>query len=217
MSDVQRLFLVGALCAGILGLAELWRRRRRVEAEWTRKLVHVLTGLSAAAFPWILPSAVAVALLCGAFAALLAFTRSRGLLASVNGVERRSVGGACYSLAVLLVFLLAHEQRAVYVASILVLAVSDALAALVGKAWGSHPYRAFGDVKSLEGSAAFLASAFPCVLFPLLALTPLGGLECVWTALSVATLATCLEATAPCGSDNLLVPVGSCLALMGRS
>lgn len=215
--DLQRLLLVGALCAGVLGLAEFWRRLRAVEAEWTRKLVHVLTGLTAAAFPWILPSSQAVAFLCGVFAVFLAWSRSRGLLPSVNGVERRSVGGPCYPLAVGLVFILAREQRAVYVASILVLAVSDALAALVGRGWGRHPYRTFGDAKSLEGSAAFLASAFPCVWLPLLAMTPLGGLECLWAALGVATLAACLEAIAPYGSDNLLVPLGTCLVLMGTT
>lgn len=210
---IERLLVAAALCALVLAVAEAWRRLGGAEPEWTRKLVHVGMGLVAATFPWLLPNPWSVALLCGSFAVLMTWSRAAGVFLSVDGIARRSFGGTCYPIGVLAVFLIGHDQPAVYVASVLVLAVSDPLAALVGRAHGRHRYHAGPDSKSLEGSAAFFASAFCCVYVPLRAATPPGVPETLLAALSVATLATGLEATAPCGTDNLLVPVGTCLAL----
>jgi len=211
--DLLRLLLVGALCGGILALAETLRRLGRVEAEWTRKLVHVFVGLTATAFPWVFEATWSVALLCAFFAGLMEWARRRSRLLSVHGVARPSLGAVHYPAAVALVFHLAHETPWIYVSSILVMALSDPAAAVVGRVCGRHVLRGAGD-KTLEGSAAFLVSAFPCVYVPLLLTTPLTGPECAVGAFGVAALGAGLEAVARSGSDNLSVPLGTCFALM---
>ena len=211
--DLRGLLLVGLLCAAILALADARRRLRGVDAESTRKLVHVLVGLTASAFPWVFLATWPVALLCAGFAGLLEWGRRERRLLSVHGVARPSLGAAYYPAAVALVFLVAHESPWIYLPSILVMTVSDTAAALVGRAFGRHVHRVGAGTKSLEGSAAFFVSALPCVYVPLRLTAPFTGPECALAALGTAALATVLEAVSSDGSDNLSVPVGTCFAL----
>jgi phytol kinase len=213
--DLLSLALQGALCLAILAFAEGLRVLACAELEWTRKFVHLAMGLAAATFPWVFGSPWPVLILCATFLALMAWSRSAGFLVAVHGVPRPSAGGLCYPAAVALVFLLAHDRRWVYVPAILVLTVSDALAALVGRAWGRHPYRWTGDEKTVEGSLAFLASAFVCIHAPLVVMSPLATADCALAALAVSACATGIEAVSRHGCDNLTVPLGVCLALLG--
>lgn len=213
IQDLRGLLLVGLLCAAILALAEALRRLGRADAESTRKLVHVLVGLTAAAFPWVFQAGWPVVLLCTGFAGLLEWGRRKRRLLSVHGVARPSLGAAYYPMAVALVFLVARESPWIYLPSILVMTVSDTAAALMGGAFGRHVYRVRAGTKSLEGSAAFFVSALPCVYVPLCLTAPLTGPECALAALGTAALAAALEAVSGGGSDNLSVPVGTCFAL----
>jgi phytol kinase len=215
--DCSPLVLVSTLCAGFLGLAEGLRRLGCIHTEWTRKVAHVATGLVACAFPWLFDGFGSVLLLCGAFAAVLAWSQRAGWLPSVHAVARHSIGAVSFPAAVALVFLLTRGRPGAYVGSVLVLTVSDTLAALVGGAWGRHLYRVMGTVRSLEGSLAFLISAALCILAALLLLTPFGAAACVAWASIAALVATVLEATSPGGSDNLTVPVGTSLVLVGMA
>jgi phytol kinase len=212
--DALGILVVGLLCLAVLGLAEGLRAFLLVEAEKTRKLVHVGIGLVAATFPWLFRSAWPVVVLAAAFAALLGAARLSGRLASVHGIERDSLGTLCFPLAVALLFALCFARPAIYRASILVLAVGDAAAALCGRTWGRHLYDVGGGTKSLEGSAALLVVAFGIVLAAGPALAP-GATAQVAAALAVAIAATLLEAVASRGTDNLVVPCGVAL-LLGR-
>lgn len=198
----------------ILVVAETLRRHRLASPEVTRKLVHALSGLQAAAFPWLFTSGWSVLLLTASYAALMALTRETGALRSVHGVRRRTAGGLYYPLAVALVFLLVGHRPEVYVPAMLVLALADPVAALVGRSWGLTRYRLCGGKKSVEGSLAFLACAFACVHLSLGLLTSLDPLALLLWSLHVAVLGTGLEALAPRGSDNLAIPLGCGLALL---
>lgn len=211
--EPYQLLLTASAFAAILALAEVLRRWDAGE-EATRKLVHVLSGFVAAAFPWLFTSAWSVVLLSAGYVALMAWTRQAGLLRSVHGVARRTNGGLYYPIAVGLVFLLARDRPEAYLASILVLAVGDAAAALVGRAYGVTRYRIGAETKSVEGSVAFFVCALGCVHVPLLLLTPLPPVALLLWSVHVAVLATCIEAMAPEGSDNLLIPLVCCLTLL---
>jgi phytol kinase len=141
--ELSRVLLVAGGLAAILAFAEGLRRAGQ-RTEITRKLVHVASGLMAAAFPWLFESPWSVVALAGGYAGLMAWTLRTRRLASVHAVRRHSSGGLYYSLAVAVVFALVRERPEVYVASILVLALGDAAAALAGRAVGRHRYRAPG-------------------------------------------------------------------------
>jgi phytol kinase len=201
-----------AVAAAILllfALAETWRALARPRAEWTRKLVHFGAGGIVAAFPWILSSHWTVLALALAFAGIILATRRLGVLRSVHGVERRSEGGVYYPLAIYLLFLLAADQPVLYLVSLLVLMVSDSLAALLGSEYGRRVYAVEGDRRSLEGSAVFLLTTFLAVHLPLLLLTDLERPATVLIAAQVALTVTILEGVSTGGSDNLVVPLAT--------
>jgi len=207
--EAARAALVLAGFFAVLIAAETWHRRAHPPTEWTRKLVHFGAGIIACSFPWAFASPwtlLAVALVGGApvFAA-----RLRGGLTSVFGVERQSLGDVYFPIAIFLLFAIGRGQPLFYVVSLLTMVVSDALAALMGRAYGKHPYLVTTQHRSLEGSAVFLFTAFLLVHLPLLLGTTIERAACVLIAAQIALLVASFEAIGTHGSDNLFVPLGA--------
>ena len=205
--------LRAAAVALLLGLifvaAETWRRLAAPPAEWTRKFIHSATGLVAMTFPWVFARTATIVVLGGALLALLLLARRAGQLRSLFDVERGSWGEVYFPLAVLLLFAVGRGQPLFYVLSIAALVVCDALAALLGRAYGRHAYRVTTDRKSLEGSAVFLLSAFLVFHLPLLLAGHLDRLGAVLIAAQMALLVTSFEAISGRGSDNAIVPLAT--------
>ena len=63
-------------------------------------------------------------------------------------------------MAIYLVFLLGYHTPVLYFIAILTLSVSDAVAALIGKRYGSIRFKIEGETKSLEGSVSFFFITF---------------------------------------------------------
>ena len=187
-------------------IAELWRRFGTPKPEHTRKLVHLGGGIACLFFPFLVQSpwvVLALALpLCGLFVAGSRF----GFLKSLHGVARRSRGAEYYPLSVFLTFLMTPGRPWLYLSAVLVLAVGDAFAALIGSRYGVVRYEVEDDQKSLEGSLVFLVIAFLAIHLPTLLLTDLPRPVCVLAALLVAALVTGFEAISLEGADNLFVP-----------
>ena len=140
--------------------------------------------------------------------AVFVVTQRLRILPSLHGVARQSRGSEYYPLALFLTFVLAYDQPALYISAVLVLAVADAFAALVGVRYGSIHYEVEDSTKSLEGSLIFLVVAFLAIHLPLLLMTDLPPAGTVLAALLVATLVTMFEAVSLHGADNLFVPIG---------
>ena len=193
----------------ILVTAEWWRARFHPPVEWTRKSIHLASGISAALLPWVIRShwtALALALTIGI---ALAWARRHGRLTSLFGVDRASFGELYFPLGIYLLFLVSAGQSVFYLISLVTLVICDALAAVLGAAYGRHQYQVTRDRRSLEGSAVFLATAFLGVHLPLLLLTDIGPGASVLVALQLALLVTSFEAIAPGGSDNLVLPLAT--------
>lgn len=129
-----------------------------------------------------------------------------GFLKSLHGVARKSRGAEYYPLSVFLVFLMTQGRPWLYLAAVLVLAVGDAFAALIGSRYGVIRYEVEDGMKSLEGSLVFLVIAFLAIHLPTLLLTGLPRPVTVLAALLVAALVTGFEAISLEGADNLFVP-----------
>lgn len=207
--EALRAALLGVLFLGVLAAAELWKRRGAPHPEITRKLVHCLAGVPIALFPWLLGSPWTVLALGAAFAAVLTWSRRRGLLCSVHGVPRTSHGDLYYLAAVALLFLFGRDRPVLYLISILVLVTADTGAALLGSAYGRRTYAVETGQRSLEGSAAFFVMAFLSAHLPLLLLTDLERPATVLIAVQLALLVTAFEAISLHGNDNLIVPVAT--------
>jgi phytol kinase len=192
---------------------ELWARLGTPDPETSRKFVHLASAGVCLLFPVLVESPWVVGALAVGMAAFFAVTSRYKLLASVHGVDRSSRGSEYYPLAIFLVFLLSGDQIWIYFASVLVLGVADACAALVGVRYGRVRYRVEEGEKSLEGSLAFFGVAFVAVGSTAWIFTDLPILEVVNISITTAALLTAFEAISMKGSDNLFIPVAAAVML----
>jgi len=202
-----------ALVAGILALHGV----ARSPAELTRKLLHTGSGLLTLTFPFLFVEVWPVLTLCaGAVLLVGVLTLSpvgrRHGGDAIDGVGRVTFGELYFPLSVGIVFWLALGQPVfLYCIPILVLTLADATSALVGLRYGTIHYE--GAAKSLEGSVAFVVVAFVCIHVPLLLWSPVGRLESLLIATTMALIVMLLEASAWRGLDNLFIPIGGFLLL----
>lgn len=220
MAGLTHEIIGGLVISGWVGLcfllAELGRRFGGLQTEHTRKFTHVGAGAVIFFTPWLLSSAWSVGLLCGGFAVILTLSDRLGLLRSVHGVGRRTFGAYLYPVAVFTTYLLADGDGLLFQVAILVMALSDTVAALVGQRTGQVRYRVGEGTRSLEGSAAFLALTFLLVMLSLVAAGRGVWPDLLLVTLLVALLATAVESISLLGTDNLLIPY-AVVFILGRT
>lgn len=206
---ISLIFIIFFVIAEIL-------HKHGVDVEITRKFVHFAGAFVTIFFPFIFSSHLAVLILACAFATAMIITRKAGWLQSVHGVLRKSEGAIYHPIAIYVCFLYSQllNQPWFYVISILILAVSDALAALVGKNYGANEFVVeIGTRKTVEGSVTFFLATFLITHLILLLATPTGRLECVLVALLISVIVTVFEGVSLKGADNLFIPLGTMFIL----
>lgn len=206
----MRIGLVAAYLGAIVLIAELSHLYRWLNPEKVRKVVHIGTGNAILLAWWLnLPGWVAIA--ASAIASIIALISYKfPILPGVNSVGRHSYGTFFYAVSIgVLVACFWHIGKQEYaVIGILIMTWGDGLAALVGQAFGRHPYTIGGIKKSWEGSLAMAAVSYAIACGTLLAVQ--GNMWQTWvTALIAALLATGLESFSRWGIDNLTVPLAS--------
>lgn len=189
------------------GIAEVLFRRFNVNAEHTRKFVHVFTGIVALSFPFYLEQTIEVVGLCVLFFVMLIFIKKYNILPSIMQVDRRTYGSLFFPLAVGSCFYMfkQHDILAFYMIPVAILTISDPLASIVGQALGKGPYQVFGNKKTLSGSAAFLLSA---ILICLLINGLFSDISIpIMTLIVLSVFATLAESVSVSGTDNLSIPL----------
>ena len=186
--------------------------------EVLRKGLHISLGLTALSFPWLFENVWPVMLLgsvsiAGFVGVRVGLPVLHRLAHSLAGITRVSLGEFCFITATCIVFAIASDDPVLYSIPMLVLALADAAAALVGTAYGKHRYQTWDDYKTLEGSAAFFVVACACIYFPLALFTEASNAQSAAVAVLVAMATTVLEASMGRGFDNLLVPLGAVAAI----
>src|SRR4051794_39802502 len=89
----------------LFAAAEIIYRRGGVKAEYTRKMVHIGTGLLTLLFPLYLNEAWQVILLCSSFLLILILSLKFNWLPSINKVGRKTAGSWLYPIVVVFTFL----------------------------------------------------------------------------------------------------------------
>jgi phytol kinase len=183
----------------------------RFNTEISRKSVHIFSSLFSLTFPFLITNHFTLLTLSIIFSILIVIFRfldsKVDFLKSVVDIDRKTIGEIIFPFAIYLIFIFSKEYY-VYLISILVLGLSDSLAAIVGKKYGTIKIKIEEDYKSLEGSIFFLLVTFLAVEIPLLLLSNLNKENCILIALSIAILITMLELISIYGVDNILVPLG---------
>ncbi len=192
----------------LFGFTDLLYYKANIKVEITRKIVHISTGIIALTFPFYLTAFWQVIVLCSSFLVLLAVSEKFGWFKSITAVERKSYGSWLFALIVLVCFYvqLTFNNLGYYYLPILVLTVSDPLAAVVGKRFNFGPIQVFGNIKTLGGSGAFFVST----LLILSGYKAYFNHQWGWATLVVASLIiTLLELVSVRGWDNLSIPAGA--------
>ena len=185
--------------------AVLCRRLRPNQRELSRKIVHIGTG-AVVPLAWFfqIPSVVALPV-AAVITVLTAMNHQWRLIPAVEDVDRNSYGTIAYGIAITTLLLLFWPTRADAVsAGVLVMALGDGLAGLIGRNVDSLKWVLFGQTKSTVGTMT-MAVVTSLVLIGLARWSgtdlPLSG------TLGMVAMATGLEQLSWRGLDNLSVPL----------
>lgn len=197
------LLMVGLAAEGV-------NRFTNASNEVVRKVIHIGTGNVILLAWWLnIPMwlGVAASIFFSAVALMSYFVP---ILPNINSIGRRSFGTLFYaiSIGVLVAWFWSIDQPQFAAIGILVMTWGDGLAALIGQRFGRHSYKLWDSKKSWEGSLTMGAvSFFVCAA---ILLSTIGQAWQVWIiSLTVAIVATGLEAFSKYGIDNLTVPICS--------
>jgi len=214
---------LGIFSGGLLAViasAEVFRKAMNWSSEATRKIVHMLVGVLIAATPFLLDSMWPMLFLGGLFAIINYIAIKKHYLNGMHSIHRQTFGTVFYPVSFfILTAWLWHQDQLVLVTAVLIMAIPDALASIVGDNIRQPIPIHFGpEKKSVQGSLAMFVSSFLIVLlclhlFPQLGPAPTSVLNTLWIAGVVALLATAGEMVSVRGSDNLTVPLTSAFAM----
>ncbi|MCX7758784.1 MAG: hypothetical protein N2169_04140 [bacterium] len=186
---------------------------KKFNTEVSRKFVHISSGLFSLTFPFIISNHFSLLILSILFSLLIFVMKYKtDNLKSVTNIDRKSIGEVLFPISIYLLFVFS-EKYYLYFISVLVLSISDALAALIGKKYGMINIKVENDQKTLEGTITFFLITFIIVEIPLLVMTDIDKIACLLIALMIAVLITMLELISIYGMDNMLVPIGTLFIL----
>ena len=210
----QQLLGVAAVAGwlALLALAALQVRQRwNGQREWSRKLVHIGTGV-VVPIAWATGIDRLIAIPAAGLITLLAALNHRfRLLPAIEDVGRSSYGTIAYGASITLLLLqFWPQQPAAVAAGVLVMAVGDGLAGLLGPLVSSPCWLVWGQRKSVVGTGAMAAGSLAMLLL-VRQLTISAGLPHpeLPAMLAISATAVVLEQVAVGGLDNFTVPLAS--------
>ncbi len=207
------LMLFLGICVLIL-LSELIRKKLKWKQEVTRKIVHISVGLLLLLTPLLLDTSLPLLSIALFFTVFNYIALKKNLLPGIH-IDRNNLGTVYYAFSFFLLTLLFWENyKIIIIAAMMVMAVGDASAAIIGQNIRSpHPYRLIRDKKSVEGSLTmFLVSSgaifITFLLYPPNIATSNHTVFYLFLfSLAGGIVATASEAMGHQGNDNLSVPV----------
>ncbi len=210
--------LLAGLFLSLFAMAEMLYHKLKIKAEGTRKIVHIGTGIVTMLFPLMLRNHWFVLLLCASFALILFLSLKFNLLPSINAINRISYGSLLYPVAVYgcyLAYNYFHSNLLFFYLPILTMAISDPVAALVGKRWPYGIFHIRQDTKTVMGSAAFFFSSvvLTIILFYFFSSGNFHIKSGLLIAILIASATTITEALSTKGLDNITIPFCTVLVL----
>ena len=191
--------------AMVVAGAVLCRRLRPNQRELSRKIVHIGTG-AVVPLAWFFEIPFVVALpVAAVITVVTTINHQWRFIPAVEDVDRNSYGTIAYGIAITTLLLLFWPTRADAVsAGVLVMALGDGLAGLIGRNVDSPKWVLFGQTKSSVGTMT-MAVVSGLVLIGLARWS--GADLSLPAALGMVTMATGLEQLSWSGLDNLSVPL----------
>ena len=189
----------------VIAGAVLCRRLRPNQRELSRKIVHIGTG-AVVPLAWFFEIPFVVALpVAAVITVATTINHQWRFIPAVEDVDRNSYGTIAYGIAITTLLLMFWPTRADAVsAGVLVMALGDGLAGLIGRNVASPKWVLFGQTKSSVGTMT-MAVVSGLVLIGLARWS--GADLSLPAALGMVAMATGLEQLSWRGLDNLSVPL----------
>ena len=199
----------------LFAIAEVLHLWLKIKAEWTRKLVHATSGLIALTFPLYLDNHWNILFLTVSFVFILVISLKFDFLRSINNVTRVTHGSVIFPLVIYGCFFTYNisSQTIYFYIPLIILAIGDPIANIVGKKIPIRPYVNFGHTKTMSGSLGFLIAALICSFLFLEAIDKWSTTFNLIVALSISIISTTVEAFSHRGFDNLSIPL-SCIFVL---
>ncbi|MEJ2635738.1 MAG: DUF92 domain-containing protein [Calditrichia bacterium] len=208
---------LGMLFLGMLVfilISEFVRHRFHWRQEVTRKIVHISVGVLLLFTPLLLKTSLPLLVIAGFFTIFNFIALRKNLLPGIH-ISRDNLGTVYYAFSFFVLVLLFWDQyKIIIIASMMVMAIGDAAAAIVGHSVAKpHQYTLIHDKKSLEGSAAMFLVSMTAIFITFLVYPSAPPVSDQTTlglflfSVYAAVIATFSEALGNKGNDNLMVPL----------
>ncbi len=201
--------LLAVMVLLLFAVGEMLHIYAKVKAEYTRKLIHAGTGGITLLCPLLITNHWYVLALCASFALLLLTSIKLGFLKSINDIGRESFGSVSYAVAVYVCFdaYWWQKDRIFFYLPMLILAIADPLAALVGQKFQYGKFKVFKETKTLSGSIMFFVMAIlvaaGCIYFHRIYTLE----KIIWIPIAIAFISTLAESFTIKGLDNITIPI----------
>jgi phytol kinase len=211
-------FLLFCGFMGILVLSELIYKKFNLQTETTRKMSHIVATLSCLLLLVTIESHWYILVLGVFFFLLLYIGKKNGLFKSINAVERKTGGSYLLPVAIYISFLVYDilDNSLYFVLPVVLLAICDALAGLVGIQFKEKTSNIvlFGQKlqKTYLGSLTFLLSSIVICLV-ILGLYGYSLPNMIFWTCIIALVTTLTEMFSSRGLDNLTIPLVTILLL----
>ncbi len=228
-------FFIGIIYAVIiLTIADLARRKFQLGSDFTRKIVHLFAGAAIWAVPFF-PHPWVATLVALTFVVMLGLANSErfgrffAAMARPEDLEHGSVRGPFWyavSITILTAIFTFTGNEALYfipAAAIHIMMLGDGMSAPIGMRYGkNHCRNIFGSIRSIEGCVGlfifwFVGAMVAFWWFGIVngtIFTPgMGYINMVILALIGTFTATVVELISPKGTDNVTLPMISCVVM----
>ncbi len=198
----------------MLAGAEITAKKLNLPQEFSRKFIHIVVGLLVTAFSVNIREMQPITFLSLLFTLINAIVLKFNLMPAM-GSHRKSYGTVFYPFTILVgALLLWDQQKIIFLSLVLVLALADAIAAMVGQKWkNSTTIIVLKDKKTIPGSLAMWISS-SLIIYILLVWN---GAETNYPPVIIAVIGGLFIAVAEMisvnGSDNISIGIATALIL----
>ncbi len=197
----------------LLGFNEIIYRIKKVKGEYTRKVAHIIAVMATLPLPYIFKNHLYILILALIFFTVLYISQNSKKLNSIHDINRKSVGSYLLPLSIYTTFCISAYAgtKLIYLLPMLILGISDPIAALVGMNVKKHnkPFPVVGRFlnKSIMGSLGFFASSFIISCLGLYVYFNGFSVSIIGISFAIAIAGTLGELFSWNGTDNLTIPL----------
>jgi len=193
----------------LISLSEISLRKKICSNHTNRIIIHITVGMAVSLTPHIFTTSLQPGLLALIFFLINLISYNNNMLNSFHSIGRVSYGTIFFPLSYLLIAIPFWDYPIHITISLMLLAIADPVAAIVGKNITKPvSYTILDDQKTVQGSAAM----FICSMIIVFILSNYFfhdwnlGFQIV-AAISIGLAVTLAEALSYKGSDNLTIPI----------